>query len=276
MGKKKILKKTLVKGDCLIACDLVASKIDLSKEKIKKAMMNGSCWLKKGKIKGQRRIRKAKTPMREGDTIEFFYDPEVIFPSIEGFEVLTDNKHYGIWKKVPGMLSQGTKYGDAGSVLREIEKIKNQAFLIHRLDREVGGLIIVGYTHKAAVELSALFRSDKVGKYYRCWVKGIPKESEGLITEPLDEKESKTGYKILEEREGMSLLEVQLFTGRTHQIRRHLEFIGHPVIGDPRYGKKNKDDRGLQLASYHLEFKDPFTTKKVAITLEDLSEFLTI
>lgn len=255
MAKKTIVKHTVKEGDVLTVADLIATKADLSKEKIKKAMMNGSCWLKKGSRRGKNRIRKAKTPVRVGDTIEFYYDPEINFPSAEGFQVIHERSSYGIWNKLPGMLSQGTKFGDAGSVLKEVSKIKNnESFLVHRLDKEVGGLIVVAYNRKAASKLSELFRTDKVEKYYRCWVLGNLENKEGLIEEPLDDKPSKTSYKVLEEKEGMSLLEVRIYTGRTHQIRRHLDGIGHPVMGDPRYGKNNKNEEGLQLASYRLCF----------------------
>ncbi|MBK24848.1 MAG: hypothetical protein CME70_12690 [Halobacteriovorax sp.] len=276
---KKISKKLKVKeGDPLVACDFVSSRVELSKEKIKKAMMNGSCWLKKQNKKGTNRIRKAKTPIRVGDTVEFYFDPDIEFPSSEGFEVVFETKHFGIWNKVPGMLSQGTRYGDAGSVLKEVSSLRKQAFLIHRLDREVGGLIVVGYSHKAATKLSELFRTDAVVKKYRCWVLGIPDEVEGVIEEPLDGKESKTSYKIIDKFEGKACLEIRIYTGRTHQIRRHLDFLGHPVIGDPRYGRGNKDERGLQLASYYLEFEDPFHKRPVQVSLDEevLSNFLSI
>ena len=276
---KKISKKLKVKqGDPLIACDFVDSRVELSKEKIKKAMMNGSCWLKKQNLKGTNRIRKAKPPIRVGDTVEFYFDPDIEFPSTEGFEVLQETKHFGVWKKMPGMLSQGTRYGDAGSVLKEVAARKKQAFLIHRLDREVGGVIVVGYSHKAATKLSELFRTDSVEKYYRCWVLGTPDQNEGMIEEPLDDKKSKTSYKVIDKFEGKSLLDVRIYTGRTHQIRRHLDFIGHPVIGDPRYGKGNKDDRGLQLVSYRVAFEDPFHKRPLDTELDEdtMSSFLTI
>lgn len=278
MAKKVVCKKTVQKGDPLIACDFVASKVDLSKEKVKKAMMNGSCWLKKQRLKGLHRIRKAKTPIRVGDTIEFYFDPDIEFPSVEGFDVFYENKHFGVWKKVPGMLSQGTRYGDAGSVLKEVAAKRKQAFLIHRLDREVGGLIVVGYSKQAATKLSELFRTESVEKYYRAWVLGIPKQNEGLIEKPLDDKASKTSYKVIDKFEDKALLDIRIFTGRTHQIRRHLDFIGHPVIGDPRYGKGNKDDRGLQLVSCRIAFEDPFYKRPLDQSLdeEDLSEFLSI
>ena len=278
MAKKLMCKKVVKKGDPLVACDFVASKVDLSKEKVKKAMMNGSCWLKKQNIRGLNRIRKAKTPIRVGDTIEFYFDPDIEFPSTEGFEALHETKHFGIYKKMPGMLSQGTRYGDAGSVLKEVAALKRQSFLIHRLDREVGGLIVVGYSHKADTKLSELFRTESVEKYYRCWVMGIPDENQGMIEEPLDDKASKTSYKVIDKFEGKALLDVRIYTGRTHQIRRHLDIIGHPVIGDPRYGKGNKDDRGLQLVSCRICFEDPLHKRPVDVALseEDMAEFLTI
>ncbi|HLT22061.1 MAG TPA: hypothetical protein VKZ84_01395, partial [Bacteriovoracaceae bacterium] len=69
-------------------------------------------------------------------------------------------------------------------------------------------------------------------------------------------------YKRLEVSEGHSLVEVEIKTGRLHQIRKHFEMIGHPVLGDPKYGKGNKNKDGLKLQAYALEFRDPFDRQK--------------
>ncbi len=120
----------------------------------------------------------------------------------------------------------------------------------HRLDRNTSGIIVFGKTDEALKELTRLFKErDDIDKRYLALVAGIPPKDEGLIDAPLlkdpamglvkvskEGKEAKTKYKVLEKYEDTSLLELELLTGRTHQIRVHLSYIGHPIIGDGKYG----------------------------------------
>ncbi len=122
----------------------------------------------------------------------------------------------------------------------------------HRLDRDTSGVVLVAKTRKAMVRLGEIFTSgEAVRKTYLCVVKGKMPRPEGVVDIPLSEheqtgrskarrgvnmQEAVTRYRVLAAMKEASLLEVRLETGRTHQIRRHLQAVGHPVAGDRRYG----------------------------------------
>jgi tRNA pseudouridine32 synthase/23S rRNA pseudouridine746 synthase len=133
--------------------------------------------------------------------------------------------------------------------------------------------MIVGYSSEAAAKLSDLFQKNQITKTYQAIVLGeMEKGTRQTINESLDGKEAVTHFEVLANKEGKSLLIVWIETGRLHQIRRHLDFIGHPVMGDPKYGRGNKNRDGLKLLAKSLKFLDPWTRKTVEMSLsEDLS-----
>jgi tRNA pseudouridine32 synthase/23S rRNA pseudouridine746 synthase len=177
-----------------------------------------------------------------------------------------NTRDWGIWYKPQGLLSEGTMYGDHCSILRQVEKIKNKAWLVHRLDREAHGLMLFAYTKTAAGLFSKIWKDHEVSKFYKVEVLGVVK-SKGEIDKNLDGKEAKTTYSVLEVSEYTSKLLVEIHTGRLHQIRRHLEMIGHPVLGDPKYGVGNKNSEGMKLMAYQLVFKDPISLKDINFEL---------
>lgn len=147
--------------------------------------------------------------------------------------------------------------------------------IVHRLDRDASGVLLVARTRKYFDYLKLLFRSRHMVKTYLAVVCGAPKGKSGTITGAIgiksgttkrsmyskkDAKQAETRYKVLKvfEREGekYSLLEVQPKTGRTHQIRVHLASIGHPVAGDPLYGRRKQPPwiKRLMLHALSLEF----------------------
>jgi len=150
------------------------------------------------------------------------------------------------------------------------EKIKPRPLLVHRLDRDTSGLILVAKTKEAARDFSALFaNSGTIKKLYLGICSGIINPVEGTINLSLDVrgkgrginiKKSETNYKLLSSgiigSDSWSLLELKLGTGRMHQIRRHLALIGHPLFGDDKYGdftlnKKLKAQFGLKGLCLH-------------------------
>lgn len=162
--------------------------------------------------------------------------------------------------------------------------------IVHRLDKDTSGVMVVAKNQRTQTELVDLFQSRKVTKKYFAVIRGIPKYWEGTIESlygrhPHDRKKfsSKvsqgknaiTHYEIIETYLGCSLVEIQLETGRTHQIRVHFHDHGHPLIGDPVYGaKRNSKDPRLApilnsftrpaLHSHRLSFRHPKTHKKVS------------
>jgi tRNA pseudouridine32 synthase / 23S rRNA pseudouridine746 synthase len=209
-------------------------------------------------------LRKATFLLRRGDILELYYDPKVLSTDPPSASCLKDYMEYSVWFKPAGLLSQGTDFGDHGTMLRQAEvyfKSKRKVYPVHRLDREAEGLIMIAHTGKAAAELSRLFAEHLVVKRYKVDVLGVPEKDEGIIDDPLDGKPAVSRYRVIARNpeEGTSTLLVEIETGRMHQIRRHLESAGLPVMGDPRYGTGNKDGRPMRLSACELCWRCPVT-----------------
>jgi tRNA pseudouridine32 synthase/23S rRNA pseudouridine746 synthase len=182
-----------------------------------------------------------------------------------------DAVRWSAWGKPAGLLSQGTEFGDHASLLRQVEKLLDRpVFPVHRLDREVEGLVLVAHDATAAAALSALLREAKVVKRYRAEVIGnveARRGTSGTIDLPVDDKPARSTFQVVsfDPLRDTTTLDVTIETGRHHQIRRHLDAIGHPVLGDPRYGSGNKNREGMRLTAVYLAFRDPFTGKDVEL-----------
>ncbi len=233
----------------------------LSLEKVSDAAMKGAVTLQrnsKGKILRSRDMRVKLSPH---DIVQFTYDEKVLSLKVaDGLASIYEGQHYSIWYKPAGMIAQGSASGDHTSLLRQVElKLKKETYLIHRLDRETMGMTVIGHTSEGARFLSELFAQNKVKKIYQAIVKGeIERGHAETISASLDGKEAITHIKSLGNKQHRSLLEVELETGKLHQIRRHLDFIGFPVMGDPKYGTGNKNRAGLQLLAQSISFIDPW------------------
>ncbi|AQU06360.1 MULTISPECIES: RluA family pseudouridine synthase [Dehalococcoides] len=165
--------------------------------------------------------------------------------------------------------------------------------IVHRLDKDTSGLLLVAKNRQALANLSAQFKERTVRKYYLALVKGELRPAEGFIEAPLgrdpqnrqkiavvsDGRHARTGYKVLRYIQGYSLLEVKLETGRTHQIRVHFAAIGHPVAGDAVYGQKESWVKRQFLHAHRLSFALPSNGQVVEFTSPlppDLEEALKI
>ena len=170
--------------------------------------------------------------------------------------------------------------------------------LVHRLDKDTSGLLVIAKTQDSFFYLKSLFQDKKIKKFYLALVHGKPKESKGIIDAPMgrigmkrttqlhgkkklkDEKTAVTEYSTLKNFNNFTLLEVSPHTGRTHQIRVHLKSIGNPIAGDPLYGhggkKGPKEPSRLFLHAYKLQFVSP-DGKSLAFEAdlpEDLQKFI--
>ncbi len=244
-------------------CDVLALKTGLPKSRVKRAMISGAVWHQKpaGKM---RRVRRATSAVRTGDQIAIFYDESILNLQPPVAECLRDSRRYSIWRKPAGLMTQGSPFGDHCALTRQVElhfKPSRPVFLVHRIDRETTGLVIIAHDRKAAALFTELFKKRKIEKQYMAVVIGNPaaEGGQGCIDTPLNGRPAQTRYHLLEydETNNQSRLRVEIITGRHHQIRRHFELIGHPVVGDPKYGRGNKNSRGLQLVAYGLKFECP-------------------
>jgi len=143
--------------------------------------------------------------------------------------------------------------------------------IVHRLDKDTSGLMMVAKTHQAHTNLSAQIKDRQVTKGYLALVEGIPNPSQGKVDAPVGRhprrrthmavvvggREARTGYKVRENFKEHSLLELYLETGRTHQIRVHMAYIGHPLVGDTTYGHASPLVDRHFLHAFHLGFKHP-------------------
>lgn len=162
--------------------------------------------------------------------------------------------------------------------------------IVHRLDKDTSGLLIIAKNDKAHLRISEQIQNRQVKKTYLALVKGIVPENEATIKMPIGRstkdrkkmavtskgKEAITHFKVLERFEKYTYLEVNIETGRTHQIRVHMAEIGHPVVGDMVYsnGKNEFNIEGQMLHAYRLEFKHPITEKEMCLEAS-LPEYFT-
>ncbi len=255
---------------------LLSSSSKLPPDKIADACTKGAVWLQKGGKGKILKERDANYPVRPQDILTFYCDPRVLsLPTLTQAECLEETRHYGVWIKKAGVVTQGTQAGDHTSLLRYVEvNKKKETYLVHRLDRETEGLTLIAYTSEGAAKLSRLFQENRIKKTYEAVVLGsmTPGRKE-TITASLDDKEAVSHIEVLDSSESVSLLKVDIETGRLHQIRRHLDHIGHPVMGDPKYGKGNKNREGLKLLASSLSFVDPWDKK---IKTWSMPEHLTV
>jgi len=223
-------------------------------------------------------------------------------------EIIYEDKNLLVINKLSGLIVHPKHPKDvgpsvAGWLLKKYPEIRNvgenllRPGIVHRLDRETSGLLLIAKNNDSFFYLKNLFQERKIKKYYLALVWGRPKKESGLINAPLGkigirqttrisgkkelkERAAATEYRTIKKFQDFTLLEVAPKTGRTHQIRIHLKFIGHPVAGDKIYGfAKNKltaESPRLFLHAYKLEFTTPDGKSLVLETglPEDLQNFI--
>ena len=204
-------------------------------------------------------------------------------------EVVYEDNHIIIVNKKSGEIVQGDKTGDRplSDIVKDYIKEKyakpGAVFLgvVHRLDRPVSGLVVFARTSKALSRLNKMFAEGKVHKTYWAIVKNAPLVSEGTLEHWLvrNEKQNKSyaydqekpnakkailKYRTLSHSDNYSLLEVQLMTGRHHQIRCQLAAIGCPIKGDLKYGApRSNPDGSISLLSRRVEFVHPVSKETI-------------
>lgn len=207
-------------------------------------------------------------------------DSEVILPG-SGVKVLYEDNHIIVAIKPAGVLSQGdgSNAPDMLTILKAYIKEKyskpGEVFLglVHRLDRPVSGVMVFARTSKAASRLSEQIRNRSVEKIYRLVAIGvlegsghlenyISKDEDKNIVTVIDSpkpgfKASYLDYKALASKDGYTMAEVKLGTGRSHQIRAQMAHAGYPIAGDQKYGFKDNRCKDVALEAYKLSFEHP-------------------
>ena len=251
------------------------------------------------KIKVNRKRAEPNQTLMPGDTVQCFLPPQYLedeyttdlfYTLTPSLTVAYEDENIIICDKRPGMLCHPDDEGDNNTLIEHIKAylykkgeykpMHENSFvpsLCNRIDRNTGGLVIAAKNAAALRDMNEIIRSRFVSKYYLCAVHGVPSPEEATLTAYLykDTKNNTvtvydkpkqgrvkivTGYKVISKKDGDALLEVRLYTGKTHQIRSHMAYTGHPLLGDGKYGK-NRDDKKAgykyqALYSYKLVFED--------------------
>lgn len=207
-------------------------------------------------------------------------------------EVVYEDNHIIVVNKRPGEIVQGDKTGDEPLVetvrryIKETYAKPGNVFcgVVHRLDRPVGGLVVFAKTSKALSRLNDMFRNGEVHKTYWAITRNIPPQPEAELkhyitsTEQNNKsyaslkpkagaKEARLRYRLIGSTDRYRLLEVNLLTGRKHQIRVQLSSIGCPIKGDLKYGDtRSNPDGSISLMARHIEFVHPVSKQLISLT----------
>ncbi len=235
------------------------------------------------KVEGVAQKIDAKAPANTNVEV-FLPNSQKHFSALTGNEIIFENEHLIAFNKRAG-ISTHAGIGTRGDDLRNCAKtlLEIKLIVVHRIDKQTSGVVIFAKNQKTARALEEEFRKRRVGKKYFAVVEGIPKTKEGEINLRLKRKdkvmevsesgvESKTNWKIVkvltpEISRGIgkrALLEVEIETGRMHQIRVHLAAIDHPVVGDNLYGKGEEErmllhSGELRILDYKFQAKLPLS-----------------
>lgn len=207
-------------------------------------------------------------------------------------EVVYEDNHIIVVNKAPGEIVQGDKTGDEPLVETVRRYIKEKyakpgnvfCGVVHRLDRPVGGLVVFAKTSKSLARLNEMFRLGQVHKTYRCITRNRPpKDADRLVhyittvernnksyaslTPKKDAKQAALSYKLVGTSDRYFLLEINLETGRKHQIRVQMAAVGCPIRGDLKYGdKRSNPDGSISLYAHRISFMHPVSKQLIDIT----------
>lgn len=248
-----------------------------SKTTVKKMIAHGSV-----RVNGKM-VTNPAVAVKSGDSVEYTrqtFIPGKIKPP---YPIVFEDEHIMIAEKPAGLLTIGDR-GLGGTSFYKImlehikatSKGKERIFVVHRLDREVSGLILFSKSEALQEQFKNQWPSTK--KLYYALVEGVVKDDAGTIRSWLMEgrdqkvfsvkeqegaKQAVTHYRVMDRTADFTLLEVALETGRKNQIRVHLSEMGCPVVGDRRYGADDRYERRIRLHAFYLSFHHPVTGKLV-------------
>lgn len=250
-----------------------------SRNSIKKAIKNGELLLDGEMVVGGTWLQ----PGQKIELLEIKNKPPKAFDM--KLEVIFEDENLAIIHKPAGISVSGNKYITIqNALISNLQNSKEPDALkwprpVHRLDYGTSGLLLIAKTTSALAQLGRQFEERMIRKKYRAIVVG-KLDGEGEINEKIDQKEAVTKYKVISKvrslyTDWVSLVEVYPETGRTHQIRIHMAHIGHPVLGDGKYGTKMKllKGKGLFLAAVGLNLNHPVTKEPTSFLIDMPEKF---
>ena len=263
---------------------LLSGETGLSRSRVAALMEEGRC------VSGGKACTKAGTKLPAGQEVLLSVPaPREAAPQAQNIplEVLYEDADLAVVNKPRGMVvhpAAGHPDGTlVNALLARLDSLGGiggelRPGIVHRLDKDTSGLLLVAKNDAAQEALSRMLKDREIEKHYRALAEGVFREPEGEIDAPIDRsrKDRKkmsvdpegrpalTRWRVMAEGRGCTLLDVRILTGRTHQIRVHLRSIGHPVCGDPLYGiEKGARVPCLMLHAFSLTFEHPVTKEKM-------------
>lgn len=261
---------------------LCCQNIEASRSMLQKLLDNG-----KITVNGMQAV-KSYTVKRGDEIIIDFPEPiELdVVPENIPIEIVYQDEHLLVVNKPKGMVVHPAAGNYSGTLVNallyhckgQLSSINGviRPGIVHRIDKNTSGLLIVAKTDKAHVGLAEQIKAHTFTREYQAVICGRLKETSGIIDAPIgrhpvdrkkmcitekNSKEAKTEYTVLNEFDRYSHIKLKLFTGRTHQIRVHMAYIGHPVFGDDVYGKPSKHCEGQCLHAKKIGFVHPIDGK---------------
>lgn len=274
---------------------LLSAETGLSRSRVAALMEAGYC------TAGGQTIAKAGTKLPVGREVELIVPaPKEAVPQAEEIplEILYEDQDLAVVVKPRGMVvhpAAGHPDGTlVNALLARLDSLSGiggelRPGIVHRLDKDTSGLMLVAKNDGTQAELSRMLKDREIEKHYRALAEGYFRDPEGEIDAPIDRsrKDRKkmavdpegrpavTRWKTLAEGKNCTLLDVRIMTGRTHQIRVHLRSIQHPVCGDPLYGYEHGVKVPcLMLHAYSLSFRHPETGTKMSFQAPLPGDFL--
>ena len=253
--------------------------------------------IEEGKIKVNGKKEKASYKVKQGNKLEIEEEPakEIELKAQDiPLEILYEDNDIIVINKPKGMVVHPANGNPDGTLVNAIMSTCKDSLsgiggeirpgIVHRLDKNTSGAIIVAKNDKAHINLSEQLKNHQIKKTYIALVRGIVKENEATINMPIarskkdrkkmtvdrNGKEAITHVKVLKRYQDCTLLKINIETGRTHQIRVHLSYIGYPIIGDDVYsnGKNKWNIVGQCLHAKSLDFKHPITGREMHVEAE--------
>ena len=270
----------------------LAEKLDISRSKVQKLIKEEKVLVNNKVVSSSYQVRiNDKIEVNDELNYEINIEPENIPLNIiyEDDDLLIINKESGmVVHPAPGHYT-GTL---VNALLYKYKNLAGDSFrpgIIHRLDKDTSGLMLVAKNEYTLEKLSEMIGNKEVERKYLAIVDGVIKHDTGEVDAPIgrdinnrqkmavtdkNAKDAITHFKVLEHFKNNTLIECTLETGRTHQIRVHMAYIGFPITNDPLYGRGKADEFGQMLHSYFIKLKHPRTNKELEFTIDPPKKFI--